>query len=667
MHGDNMTIGAEVRGPTSIAPTSGTINATLFYPDGTPYLTDIEIAGERTADKSILLYEFGNETLLQIDKSIPEYGKYYLGMFWENGSLIGCNGIPIYIDSYNIEFGNLTYLPSSNKNQLEVKNISLVGEPDTRNFYNLYLASVNKSTQFPSNYYSINNSGLAQQFKYEQEIPIKMDAFLQNESILNPGEPIRFKVSLENLDDRFDVDAKVSIKLISAENEEWIINSSDSLTKSLKQQGTGKSSKDFDVSFNIPSLDGNGVWYGQNAPIRNGAAKAVATIYIEGEEVWTYESLDLALLINKTEDEFEGSIISMQTSKTPSPADLKEFDREDLVYSPDTIQIIGNIVDETSVSTYRFFNQSYLMKMRSQFQNIEITPTTPNRGIPFNISSTLSTEFGSVLGNKDVLYQYYNGTEWVNITSNPITSDENGFTNIQVNPQDLTIQNNRALIRLQWEGSEHILNGSSMFNVSFAEYTAQLSIKANIIGTDIYRNTDAFLRAELTNTGNSRLNITDITLSFDNSNPSYEIIQKESLVLENLGSGESTIVKFRINFQDISSSQLTINLTVLGEDLETTEQISSYKTLTASVLRSPITDYFIESLTILMISILIAIWAAAGIYTYRLKRKIETPSSKREKKEKRKGKYVKPSEVPKEEKKKEKRTDLDSLLEEEGI
>ena len=77
---------------------------------------------------------------------------------------------------------------------------------------------------------------------------------------------------------------------------------------------------------------------------------------------------------------------------------------------------------------------------------------------------------------------------------------------------------------------------------------------------------------------------------------------------------------------------------------------------------------------IFIISIIALIWIASLYYSYRLKKRIERPVAKPEKKRPRKGRYVKVSEIPKTEleeeeivPEKKKTTDLDSLLEEEGL
>ncbi len=674
MRGDNMTISADISGPGSIAPSSGDINATLFKPDGSPYKTFIDSSGSRSLDKSILLYEFGNQTFLQVNDSLPTYGKYHLGVFWDNGTLTGCKKIPIYIDHYELSFGNLTYLPNSKKNQLEVQSIKNIGESNQIRPYTLYLASVNKTTQFPSNYYAIKDSGLSEQFTYDKEdykISINMESFFQNETILNPSESINFKVSLRNLDPNFDVDAKVSVKLVALENDEWVINESESALQTIERQGSdsGNDRQEFTVSVDIPSIDENGIWGGLNSPIRSGASKAIATVYVGGDAIGTYESANISLLVNKTEDEFEGSIISLKISNSQDPALITEFNRDKCIYSPQSTHIIGNIVDENSISSYSFFNASYLLQAASQFGNMNTVPKELKKGTDFNISSVLTTEFGKAIKNKSVICQYYDGTQWNNITSPLADTDSKGKATFEISPSDIAITNNIATLKMAWDGSDDVLNASRVFNVSFTAYPSQLSIVSRVVGSVFYKYKTNYLTVKLTNEGNARLRITDVSLEFENVNPSVEIVLEESLVLENLSPDESTTVKFKIIFQNIPSTELTVNIRVQADNLDTLESYSPESSITVNIMRAQLLESIMNNFIFIMLPILITLWVLAGVYSYSLKQKIETPLSKRKKKKPRRGKYVKPSEIREgeEEKEREEKTDLDSLLEEEGI
>lgn len=683
MHGDNMTIRADIRGPGSIAPTNGQVNATLFYPNGTTYKTDNDDIGTRTADKAILYYTFGDRILLEIDNTIPVYGKYYLGMVWGNGTLIGAKKVPIYIDYYNISFGNFSYLPEINQNLLEVKRVEKIGENDKISPYNLHIASVNQTTQFPSNFYSFNISEINQKFYYEisgYQLKINVKSFLQNESIINPNEKVKFKIILENLDPLFEIDLKVSIKLVSSINEDWIISNDTSSIQTLDQKGSGNNIKEFDLTLDVPGLTGDGYWEGLTAPIRQGGAKAIATIYLEDEILGTYECPNVALLVNKTSEELEGYILSVKSSFTQAPALLNLFKRDKCLYPPEKTTFIANIIDENYISTYQVINTSYELKIVSNFQNIKINPQNPINGSKFNLTATLKTEFGEVLKDKNVTCQYFNGTAWVNITSPLDKTDKNGVVSFQIDTENLTLPSLTLQLKLIWDGNITILNTSKIIEVNLFEHTNQFLIYAQFINTEVYQGEEAYLRIFIQNQGTSSIKIKNILFLVQISIkyysyeqlyfPSYKIIQQEAFKLQSLSPGESTIFDLAIDFQNPPTNPLILNLRVEAQNLDTLKSFSAQQLISVRFLSQDVSKLFIENFMIFMIILLALIWIIAVIYSYRLKKKIETPKEpKKEKKEKLvKGEYVKVSKLPKKGKeKRDKTTDLDSLLEKEGL
>jgi hypothetical protein len=683
MHGDNMTIRADIRGPGSIAPTNGQVNATLFFPNGTEFKTDNDDTGTRTADKSILYYTFGDRILLEVNKTIPVYGMYYLGMVWGNGTLIGAKKVPIFIDYYNISFGNFSYLPELNQNLLQIKRIGKGGVNDTISSYNLHIASVNKTTQFPSNFYSFNISEINQKFYYEisgYQLEMNLKSFLQNESIINPNEKVKFKITLENLDPLFEVDLKVSIKLVSSINDEWIIDTKTSSIQTLDQAGSGNDSKEFQLILDVPGLTGEGYWEGLTAPIRQGGAKAIATIYLEDKILGTYECPNIALLVNKTEAELEGYILSVKSSyNTETRALMNLFERDKCIYPPNRTTFIANIIDENYISTYQVINTSYLLKIVSNFQNIKINPQTPVNGSIFNLTATLKTEFEEPLRDENVTCQYFNGTAWINISSPLAKTDENGIVSFQIDTENLTIQSTTLQLRLIWEGNNTIENTTKIIEVNLFEHTNQILIHAQFFNPEVYQGEDAYLRIYIKNQGTSSIKITNLLFLVQISTkyysyeqiyfPSYKIIQQEAFKLRALRPGESTIIDLAIDFQNPPTNPLSFNLQIKAQNIDTMETFSSEQLLSVKFLSQDVSDFFIKNFMIFIIILLALIWIVAVFYSYRLKKKIETPIKEVKKKEKKvKGEYVKVSELPKkEEEKREKTTDLDSLLEEEGL
>ncbi len=678
MHGDNMSIGVDIGGPDYLGPHDGYANATLYYPDESVYLNIEDFSGTLSDNFKQLYYEFDDQILLNIDETIPVYGTYKLGIFWNNGSSIGCRTLPIYIDQYDVSFGILEYDREDDQNLLSVSKIAKEAEPIESQYYNLYIGSINKTMDFPSNFYAINNSNINIEYTYEvsgYDLNVELRNFLQNETIINPEEQISFNITLENKDPYIDLDMKVSVDLVSLMNEEWIIASDISEVKQLSQAGdpNGDYIKDFTVELDIPTLEANGFWPGVNAPIRLGGAKAIVTIYIEDEAIGTYDCPDNALLVDQTESEFEGYIISLKSSILSSAKAMhKVFQREDCTYLPDNTTFIANIVDTHYISSYSPFLSSYQLKAKGIFQNIAITPESFMNGNEFNISSLLTTEFDKVLPGESVTCQYNDSGIWVDISDSPQITDSKGYSLFEIDTSVLGIEEDKITLKLIWNGSSIYLKNTEEITIDFFSLVDEITVNAVILDSVIYRNKDSYLQVRLTNTGTSNLNISDISLIFTGINPKYQIVAQDILVLENLKSGQTTRLILEIKFKDIPTNTLTFNITVEGKNIETEVNYSISINIKADVLDRSIIEDIKNQIMILIISIIALIWVASLYYSYRLKKRIERPIEKPEKKRPRKGRYVKVSEIPQPEEEekvpeKKKTTDLDSLLEEEGL
>ncbi|MBD3215068.1 MAG: hypothetical protein GF311_20845 [Candidatus Lokiarchaeota archaeon] len=676
MFEDNMTIGADITGPGTFAPTGGTANATLFNPVGSVYATDTESPGTLSFDKTLLTYDFNNNTLLEVDASVPE-GIYYLAIIWENGSLIGIGNIPIYINHYELTFKELNEL--EDENSFLLTDISRFNDKNDDYYpYQLLGASINETDEFPDNFYAIKQEQLAQKFLYKNEIELELRNFLQNESIINPEEEISFKITLKNNRRGITIpNVKVSVKLVSPINDNWIMATDDSTLQTLEGAGNpnGNDQKNFTVSLQMPNIEGpDGFWPGYNSPIRLGGAKTIITIYIDNEEIYSYNSPDLGLLVNQTEDLFEGYILSL--SNTPEGTDNGasiQIPRDKCIYTPEKTTLLINIQDYNHISSYQLYSNTYEMNKSSKFQSIATTPETPVQGESFNLTSQLTTEFGTILPGETVNCESYNGTDWVLIGNSPQGTDSDGKTTFHIDTTAIIIENNIVQLRLSWDGKENITGTNKEINVTLFSYNNELSISANFRNPPIYRNSEAVLDITLTNIGDSNLNITSILLTFPGISPFYQIIAKDSYSLQFFEPGKSTAMVYKISFQSIPTNTLSINVSIIATNIDTSETITVETTISVSVLDYPIFENFMNFFTLIMISILALIIAISLYYSYILKRRIETPVSKPAAKKKRRGVYKKVSEIKeeteKEEKKKakKKKTDLDSLLEEEGI
>jgi len=677
MIGDNITMGADISGPQTSAPKKGTAFATLFNPDYSINDTTTESSGILSSNKALLTYDFDNETILSINNTVI-FGTYYLGILWKNGSLIGINNIPIYIDYYNLNFGD--FVVRDDINSFPLTNIPRFDDIEEDYSYNLFGASINKTNSFPQGFYAIKNENIDRKFIYQisgNNIELELNNFFQNESVLNPGENVNFRITLTNNQPILKVDdVKISIKLVSPINDDWIIWKNESISKSLEAAGhpNGYNQKDFNINLQIPNIN-SGLWEGYNSPIRLGGVKAIATIYIENESIYNYNSPDYSLLVNKTQNEFEGYILSLSNKPdvTSRGASI-DISRENCIYSPNSTVILINIQDYNHLSSYQLLSNSYLLNTTSTFQTITTTPETPTTGKTFNLTSKLTTEFGNAISGVNIICEYYNGSIWKNIDDSPQISDAEGMTSFLIDTNDVCITENKIQFRLSWNGTENILKKTQEFNITLFSYSNKLSINAKIRKDPIYRNAPSLLEIVLNNNGNSNLNITsqNIILTFEDISPAYSIVQQDRSKLQFLQPEESSEVVIKIDFLTIPTDTLTINISITATNIDTQKTMISEESISVSVIDYPLFESFIDFFTLIMISIIGVVVALSLYYSYILKRRIETPVSKPEEKKRKRGAYKKVSELEKEEEKEEKKageekTDLDSLLEEEGI
>ena len=668
MYGDNITTSVDIQDHNSKAPINGDANVTLFYPNGTLFSTILQDP-DGIVEGASLVYDFDNETILELTNDLKVRGEYYLGFFWFNGSAIGCKKVITYIDTYYAQLDGLNYNPTLRKN-------IVFGSVDkVYHDFTLMIASVNDTTR--PNFYPINYTNINTQFSYEiedEQLPILLSSIKQSENILNPNEIVNIKASIENLHQFFNASVKINIKLVSFANEEWIIAENTSSTIELKFSGHPGDNKEFDVNLKVPDLNATtNIWTGVNAPIRLGGAKTLITVFIEDVNIGIYESAHLSLLSNKSNNDYDGYILGLRINETTSETILNEFNRDECIYLPNKTSILVNIFDQNYVSSYNQFTGEFSLKLNSQFTNITVNPNTPIKGQSFNISAILATEFGEPLANKNVSCQYFDIDSWVNLSSD--FTDLNGFTTFLINTLTIDFEGD-LLLRLAWDG-DTINRVSKNIIVNVIHEINDISV--SIITNDvlIYRNRATTLEIVLNNIGDSDLRVTNISIEL-NHDLSYSIVEIDYLLLSQLPSDESTSLTIEISVDNINRLEISISIT--AQNILTNETIIVPKEASFKIYDPSIYDYFIEYLVFIIGAIFALIWITTIIYALRTKKKLETPIEEVKKKP-RKGRYVpvselkKPKPVKKIPKKKEepkeieekKKMDLDSLLEERGL
>ena len=523
------------------------------------------------------------------------------------------------------------------------------------------------------NYYPVQNYDINQEFNFEIgniDIPIILNNFLQNETILNPDEHIRVNISLQNMFELSDVDVKVKAQLVSLAKEDWIIDEITSSYKTLKLKGDplGQDTQEYVLDLNIPHLENDGIWQGVNAPVRKGGVMTKLTIIIkygnEDVEMGIYKSENYALIVNSTQNDFEGYLLALKYDKEITGANiLKPFERDDCIYLPNQTTFVVNIFDENYVSSYNDFIASFTLKENSIFSNITINPATPIRGQTLNLSAFLTTEFGDVIPFKNITLQYFDESSWENISSQ-ISSSE-GNINFEIDTLTLN-EEDQLLFRLTWSGDIYTLSNSQNITVDlYREINdLQVSIRKNV--PLLYRNRKATISINIINTGDSQLYIPASNISIiTQPTITSTIVGINYLELNQLRPNESTTIIVEI---DVSAmNQIIFNVSIDAHNILTGENLTFLASATFEVFDVPLMDYINTLLTFIIISVIVLFWLITYVFVRKLIKRIETPIEEPIKKKRRRGKYVKVTEIKKKEKIKTDKTDFDSLLEEKGL
>ncbi len=683
MFGDNISIRADIQGPNNLAPKSGFVNVSLYYPNGT-LINNLEYTnGNLSKDETLLFYDFNHQTIYNITQDIPVQGTYYLGYFWTNDSIVGCNKIPIYIDSYELVLENCTFDNIADK-YLLAGTVQLNNSKGYPYDAQMLIGIVNETTgKYNPGFYPVNTSisiddGI---FTYTKdytgyEFDVYLNNFMQNETILNPEEEIQIKATIQNRDlFGYDLDVRIEVKLVSYQNEEWIIDSSTSITHNLKSFGQSGDTKTFSVNLTVPSIENDLTWDGINAPIRQGGVKTILDVYIEDNHAGTYVSDEYSLLIPEKEETYEGYIIALKKPGS-SRAILQYFEKDKCTYLPENCTFVANVINKDYISIYHSVNLTIGLKSPTKFWNITINPETPIEGKTFIISANLATEFDISLSNKKVYCQYYDGDSWINITSG--LTGPNGYINLKIDSSLKQINAEVSkLFRLVWFGDTITLNGSQNLDIDIIVQTNSIRLSSEEDESFIYTNTISIIKVGLRNTGNSILQILEIDIEIDENSVDYEIKGEDNTILDRLISGESTTITIELDAGDIDSDELDVEITITAQNIVSGEIIIAHMTIDLDVAHKPLFDYFIGYFMYFILAFIALIGVITVFYYRSTKKKLEKQVKEVEKKRPRRGKYVKVSELklePPEVKEKEedieeleakKTVDLDELLEEE--
>ncbi|MCJ7648741.1 MAG: hypothetical protein MUP85_09025, partial [Candidatus Lokiarchaeota archaeon] len=354
----------------------------------------------------------------------------------------------------------------------------------------------------------------------------------------------------------------------------------------------------------------------------------------------------------------------------------------------DSTKFIVNIYDDNFVSSYAQFNDSFELYMYSEFRDIIVTPEDPIRGNMLNISSTLTTEFGTELASRNVTFQYNDIGEWINISSQ--FTDINGSTLFEIDT--LTLNDDETLLfRLIWPGDQYFLNIPYNISVDLLGNVINVSISLQEKQVQIYRNTKTTFIVNLENLGLYDVRISNITIDI-NPNLPCEVVEINYLLLNQFSSGYTTTFIIEVDVSSIT--QFIVSVSADVQNLLTEEVIIIHTSETFETFEKPLLDYMNDYFILIIFTIFGILALVTFLFVKKTKKSIETPIEEPSKKRARRGQYLSVSEIPTKtveaekeqlpsnkkankkitkkklketESENKKSTDLDSLLEEKGL
>lgn len=667
MVGDNISVQLDVMNHNNLTVQNGYANCSIFLPNGTKIIEwDLY-----DADKFILsgsnytTYNFSMSNIFNSTVNTTK-GAYTLGFFWQNGTAIGCKKKTIYIDEYDFTINDCNYDKELTQNVFE-GNINK-GETDLTNFTAL-ISTVNETTGSNTiGEYFINNT-VSESFTDGEGLTAEIISFMQNETILNPGEQVSIKVKVENKNLYFAFNVSLNIQLISLTKPNWIITEMNTTSQNINLTGTSNDDYEFLIDLQFPDKNPDGTWFGINHPIRLAGCKTKVEVFIEGEYINSWINPDYSIIINDNDTVFEGNIISykyLEELTTQGGLPLA-FDRDEFII-PGRTSFFVNLFDAYYVSTMNQINNSFYFKIDNNFQNLAVSSSRIYWGDDFNLTAYLISELYEPLINKSIYYHFMDSSgRWKQIvgigSETHANSSNDGRVNMEIDSSQF-LKNSSVLIKLNWSGSTTELSSELNHTVNFLIYSNQILISSTTNQSQFYRNSYNIFEITLRNTGNSIL--TNINVSI-NTTYTYSMVKVNYYELEYLDVNAETKISFKIYIDDTSDENLNVSVTITATSLQSNEEIKENFVLTNDLITiSPFATIIQNSLLFIFLGIAV-LWLFTFFYRLRINKKVEKLFEKTTER-RQKGKYVKVSEIkPKEKPEKSRESDLDDLLKKEKI
>ncbi len=662
MLGDNVSISLNVQDHDGKPVSDGMANASLFLSNGTKFviwnLTDSEGIIDDTFN--VTSYDFNNSNIFN-STFLSEKGSYTIGFFWKNGTAVGCKKKIFYLSDYDFNILDCTYDKEEGGNIFEGNLIR--ANTDLTN-YSILITTVKESTGINTlDKFTINNI-ISEQFSNVDNLTVEITNFLQNETIISPDEKISFKIKVKNKDLNFPFNVRLSIQLISPINPNWIIAEVNTPNQLLNFTGTPNDSYEFYYNATLNNKNPDGTWNGINSPIRLGGCLTKIKVYIEDEFSGSWINNDYSIMIKDNETVFEGEILSFKYLEGITSRGLVlNFSRDDFNI-PGITSFFINIIDEYYMSTLNQINKAFSFKLDSSFQNLSVNPSEVIWGKKFNLTAYLRNEKGGPISGEEIHYYFLNSSNnWQELLGtdgdNHNLTDLNGKAIMEIDSNQFT-KNSSGKIKLNWTGNSYILSSEINYTIDFIIYSNEIILESVTNNTIFLRNKENQMDIIIKNVGTSILTDINITLI---TNFSYTLSKYNNYELNYLKPEETTGISYLISIPNIDDNNITILVNISFKTIQTNEENEFQNFLTYDLDDESLFTQIVQ-LSILFLFIGIGcFYLLALLYRVRINKKIEKIFEKPPER-KRKGKYVKVSELRAKEIEKK---DLDELLKEEKI
>lgn len=663
MQGDNISINVNIQDHRGKSVSGGTANASLFLPNGTKLNDIYDSNGIRLSTFNVTHFDFNNENIFNSTYSSTK-GSYTIGFFWENGTALGCKKKTIYLSSYDFNIIDCIYDEEEGGNIFEGNLIR--AENDLIN-YSFLIATVKDTTRInTSGIFTINNT-VSELFSNKDNLIVEITNFLQNETIINPGEDISYKIQVKNKDYYFPLDVKLSIQLVSSINPDWIFAEINTTTQLLNFTGTQNDSYEFNGSIPFNDKNPDGTWGGINSPVRLGGCQTKIKVFITDEFSGSWINTNQFLIINDNETVFEGQVISYKYMENLTARGLAlNFSRDEFII-PGTTSFFINIIDKYYMSTHNQINKSFSFKLDSYFQNISINPRELAWGNKFNLTAYLFSENGNPLGGEEIYYYFLNSNgKWQGLVGtdgdNHNILDITGKTKIEIDSSQL-MKNSTVKVKFNWTGTVNDLSAELNYTFDLFIYSNKIIILSATNQTNFLRNKENQIDITLKNTGTSIL--TDINISLV-TNFSFSISKFNIYKLDYLEPEGIAYISYKIYIPNVSENSTDILVEISSKSLQTNEAVNVQNYLTYYLENESHFSQLGQFFIIFLFLGFGLIYSLTFIYRVRINKKIEKIFEKPVER-KRKGKYVKVSELEPKEVEKEEIKTLDELLKKEKI